>query len=265
MCCSFPGGWSPSSRRPARLSGAGRWARHQLYRAVGRAAYRRAGGREAGAAGQLCRRFRRRRHAARAVRRGAARDPLPLVRRRRREGHRDRRGPLRARPDRRRPRPRPGACAGRIAVILRALVQYSFCDLCEARVSDADLAAGLGMRRGADGICTACINAGKGDAWLTSTSARLTAPRPAAAPSPAADPTPPAAPPIPTHQDTAVPNPPSTRRTAANGPQAKPGTGKSGKLVKRKAPPPSPRRRNIGSWPRPRPSADRSWRKRRGR
>src|SRR3546814_952883 len=44
---------------------AGGGARHQLYLAVGRPPWDRAGGGKARSAGQLCRRFRRRRHDAR--------------------------------------------------------------------------------------------------------------------------------------------------------------------------------------------------------
>src|SRR3954469_21808786 len=42
-----------------------------------------------------------------------------------------------------------------------------FCDLCGARVSDADLRAGHGTRRRWDVICGACLEQGHGQEWLS--------------------------------------------------------------------------------------------------
>ncbi len=40
-----------------------------------------------------------------------------------------------------------------------------FCDLCGARVTDTDLSAGQGQRKGFDVICAGCIHQGQGQSW----------------------------------------------------------------------------------------------------
>ncbi|MFM2091678.1 MAG: hypothetical protein RLZZ127_2167 [Planctomycetota bacterium] len=44
-------------------------------------------------------------------------------------------------------------------------MEVFFCDLCGARVTDTDLSAGQGQRKGFDVICGACIHAGQGQSW----------------------------------------------------------------------------------------------------
>jgi hypothetical protein len=40
-----------------------------------------------------------------------------------------------------------------------------FCDLCGARLTDTDLSAGQGQRKGFDVICAGCIHQGQGQSW----------------------------------------------------------------------------------------------------